>query len=175
MKHVVLMVAAPAVAWFAMSFWYAPRQADAQSTTRGAKQAHYDTLWNWLQRAGYTSWTGLDGTPPDFQEGQSPHGALIKVYLSPRTAANPNDPPIGSVIVKENYNPDGKLMAITAMHRSPGYDPRHGDWYYAKYMPDGTIATTPPEMKSMPIAGRFKMCVECHSGAGGDDFAFFND
>jgi len=175
MKKVVLMMAAPAVAWFAVSFWYAPQQAEAQSGTRRAKQTHYSALWNWLKSANYTSWNGPNGTPPDFQEGQSPHGALIKVYLSPHTAADANGLPAGSVIVKENYSPDKKLMAITVMHRSPGYDPQHGDWYYAKYMPNGMIATTPPEMKSMPIAGKFKMCVECHSAADGNDFAYFND
>jgi len=66
-------------------------------------------------------------------------------------------------------------MAITVMHRSTGYDPDHGDWYYAKYMPNGKIDVTPPEMKSMPVAGKFMMCIECHNDAGGNDFAFFND
>ena len=79
------------------------------------------------------------------------------------------------MIVKEHYSPDKKLMAITVMQRSKGYDPRHGSWYYAKYMPSGKITRTPPEIKSMPVAGRIQMCIECHSGAGGDDFAFFND
>jgi len=79
------------------------------------------------------------------------------------------------VIVKENYSPDRKLVAITVMQRSKGYDAKHGDWYYAKYLPNGKIATTPPEMKSMPVAGRFKMCIDCHSGAAGGDYAFLND
>jgi hypothetical protein len=175
MSKVVLMVAAPAFAWFAMSIWYAPHQAEAQSGTRRVQQAHYDTLWNWLKSAGYTHWNGVGGRPAEFQEGQSPHGALVKVYLSPHTAASANGLPAGSVIVKENYSPDRKLMAITVMHRSPGFDPQHGDWYYAKYMPNGRIATTPPEKKSMPIAGRFSSCIDCHSAAGGNDFAYFND
>ena len=83
--------------------------------------------------------------------------------------------PHRSVIVKENYSPDKKLMAITVMQRSKGYDTEHSDWYYAKYMPDGKIARTPPEMKNMPIAGKFMKCIECHAGADGDDFAYFND
>ena len=29
--------------------------------------------------------------------------------------------------------------------------------------------------KQMPIAGKFKMCIDCHSGADGNDFVFFND
>jgi len=42
-------------------------------------------------------------------------------------------------------------------------------------MPSGTIDITPPEMKSMPVAAKFMMCIECHNGAAGNDFAFFND
>lgn len=100
---------------------------------------------------------------------------LIKTYLSEVGSRDPKNPPNGSVVVKENYSPDKKLMAITVMQRSAGYDPEHGNWYYAKYLPDGTIDKTPPEMKSMPVAGKFSMCIDCHGGAGGDDYLFFND
>lgn len=172
MTKVLLIVAIPTVALFATCVFHAPQEAEAQS---GKQQAHYDALWGWLTKSNYTKWNGADGAPPDFEKGKSPHGALIKTYVSARTAKNLIDLPHGSVIVKENYSPDKKLMAITVMHRSTGYDPEHGDWYYAKYMPNGKIARTPPEMKSMPIVGKFKMCIECHSGAGGNDFAFFND
>ncbi len=149
--------------------------AMGQSGTRDSKQAHYDVLWSWLSANNYKQWNGVDGRAPIFQEGESPHGALIKTYISPKTASNLKDLADGSVIVKENYSPDKKLMAITVMHRSTGFDPEHGDWYYAKYTPSGQVEKTPPEMKSMPIAGKFMMCTQCHSGAGGGDFAFFND
>ena len=155
-----------------VSLFYGAKKADAQCKSRGVSQAHHDRLWAWLQRAKYKNW---DLVGDDFQPGQSPHGALIKTYLRGAVAKDPDKLPYGSVIVKENYSPDKKLMAITVMQRSKGYDTKNGDWYYAKYMPNGQIAKTPPEMKSMPIAGRFKSCIECHSGADGDDFAFFND
>ena len=171
MEKMLLMVACSMVALLGV----APRNAEAQSGTRGAKRAHYDVLWDWLKRTDYTKWKSPDGNVPEFQEGQSPHGAFIKNYLSKRAAENLKDLPHGSVIVKENYSPDKKLMAITIMHRSRGFDPKHGDWYYAKHMPNGKIATTPPEMKSMPIAGKFNMCIQCHAGADGNDFAFVND
>ena len=168
----VLMVAFSALAF---GLILPVSDAQAQSGTRVGKQAHYDVLWSWVQRNNYKQWNGGDGQAPEFQEGESPHGALIKTYASAVAATNLKNLPNGSVIVKENYSPDKKLMAITVMHRSKGYDPQHGDWYYAKYMPNGKIAKTPPELKSMPIAGKFMKCVECHSGAEGGDFAFFND
>jgi len=181
MKNARLVSTTATVALLATTFFHATRQAEAQSGTRRgsesrvAKQAHYDALWAWLQRANYAKWNGADEETPGFEKGESPHGAWIKTYVSAKAATNLNDLPSGSVIVKENYSPDKKLMAITVMQRSKGYDPENGDWYYAKYMPDGKIAKTPPEMKSMPIAGKFKMCIQCHAGADGNDFAFFND
>ena len=67
-------------------------------------------------------------------------------------------------------------MAITAMYRSKGYNPEAGDWYWIKYNPDGTVAKAPPEMRSMPLAGKPMGCIKCHGeGAAGNDFAFFND
>lgn len=170
------MVGSLTVAALATLCWSsaAPR-AEAQSGSRTAKRPHYDLLWSWLQRANYRKWNGTDGKAPDLQKGESPHGALIKTYVNERAATDLKNLPSGSVIVKENYSPNRKLMAITVMQRSKGYDPKHGDWYYAKYMPNGKIATTPPEMKSIPVAGRFKMCIDCHSGAAGGDHAFLND
>jgi len=145
------------------------------SGTRGAKPAHYDALWSWLKSTDYTKWHGGDGNQVDFQEGNSPHGALIKTYVNTTAAKNLSDSANGSVIVKENYSPDKKLMAITVMQRAKGFDPANGDWYYAKYMPNGQIAKTPPEMKSMPIAGKFSMCIQCHNEAGGNDHLYLND
>lgn len=182
-SSLVLSVAGAALATLGMLVPL--RMAEAQSGSRGggeshsknvsSKRPHYDVLWDWLQRSNYKNWKGANGQAPDFQKGESPHGVLIKTYVDKVASRNIKDLPPGSVIVKENYSPDKKLMAITVMQRSKGYDPEHGDWYYAKYNPDGKIATTPPEMKSMPVAGKFMMCIECHSGADGNDFAFFND
>lgn len=151
--------------------------AEAQSGSRSLNkpQAHYDVLWAWLTRANYGKWNGVDGKAPNFNEGHSPHGALIKTYVNETALKDLKRLPAGSVIVKENYGPEKKLMAVTVMQRSKGFDPEHGDWHYAKYLPNGRIDKMPPEMKSMPVAGKVRMCIDCHSGAGGGDFAFLND
>lgn len=145
------------------------------SGTRNAKLAHYDALWRWFQSTDYTKWNGGDGNQVDFQEGNSPHGALIKTYVNTTAAQNFSDSANGSVIVKENYSADKNLMAITVMQRATGFDPANGDWYYAKYMPNGQITRTAPDMKSMPVAGKFNMCIQCHSEADGDDYLYLND
>jgi len=102
------------------TMFFAPA-AEGQSGTRGSRGtqgsgtqgsgmrdngAHHEKLWTWLIRSKYWTWNGPDGKTPEFYEGQGPHGALLKTYISPVTARNLEKPPHGSVIVKENYNPE---------------------------------------------------------------------
>ena len=173
-------------------------QAAAQSGSRGARRSDSslrgttqrgsyvtsvdsrpfeDRFWSYLQAQKYTNWAPVPGKSDGYSEGQSPHGAFLKMYLNRTAAGNPQELPNGSIIIKENYGPDKKtLMAVTVMYRTKGYNPAAGDWYWAKYNPDGTIAKMPPEKGSMKIAGKAKGCIICHGeGADGKDFAFFND
>jgi hypothetical protein len=61
--------------------------------------------------------------------------------------------PAGAMIVKENYGPDKKtLMAVTPMYKVKGYNPDAGDWFWAKYGPDGA------DMASGKVQG----CIDCH-------------
>jgi len=134
-------------------------------------------FWNYLVSGKYVNWAPVPGQTDDATPGSSPHGAVLRMYLNRTAAGRPKELPNGSIIVKENYGQDGEtLMAITVMYRSKGYNPQGGDWYWVKYNPDGTVAKAPPEMQSMPLAGRPGGCIKCHGeGAAGDDFAFFND
>lgn len=171
-RRLVVMVSATALAAACVVF---EQRAAAQSGTRYVRPTHYDALWSWLRQSSYTNWKGADGAAPEFEKGTSPHGAFIKTYVSEKASGDLKNLASGSVIVKENYNADKQLMAVTVMQRAKGYDPDHGDWYYAKYLPSGRIARTPPDMNNKPIAGKFKSCIDCHSGAEGDDFVFLND
>ena len=154
----------------------------AQSSTRGqdgqalARQPFEAQFWNYLQQANYKNWAPAPGQNGDFYEGQSPHGAFLKMYLNRTAIANAKNLPNRSIVIKENYGPDKKtLMAVTVMYRSKGYDPAHNDWYWIKYNPDGTVAKAPPAMGSMPLAGKVNGCIKCHGDADCGDFAFLND
>jgi hypothetical protein len=97
-------------------------------------------------------WPGYEGMYP----GRSPHGAYMKLYAND-TAMNAARAgkymPYGAILVKENYGKDKKNMtALTPMYRVRGYDPDAGDWFWAKYGPDGKV------MK----AGKVKDCIDCH-------------
>lgn len=133
-------------------------------------------FWEYLKSNAYENWAPVPGKSGDFYLGESPHGAYLKMYLNRAAAGNPDSPPIGSIIVKENYSVDrSELLAITVMYRSKGYNPKAGDWYWIKYNPDGTVAETPASMGSKKIMGKATNCIECHQGAEGNDLLFFND
>jgi len=158
------------------------QDAEAQSGTRVqsgqvvAQQPFEARLWDYLQKVNYRNWAPGPGQNGDFYEGQSPHGAFLKMYLNRTAIANPANLPNRSIVIKENYGRDrATLMAVTVMYRSQGYDPEHNDWYWVKYNPDGSVAKAPPEMGSMPLRGQVKGCIKCHADADGGDFAFIND
>ena len=146
---------------------YAPRSTSQQPSPSFEKK-----FWDFLQNARYKNWAPWPGQNGDFYKGESPHGAFLKMYIDRTAASDPKNLPHGSIIIKENYGPDKKtLMAITIMYRSKGYDSEHRDWYWVKYDPNGNVA-----MKgNMRLAGKVAGCIECHSGAHGDDFLFAND
>lgn len=149
------------------------QQGGAQRPARTASTEPFEVrLWNWLQQAQYRNWGPLPGRPADAYAGQEPHGAMVKIFANRTAAGSPDALPHGSIIVKENYGADGQsLMAVTVMYRVQNFDPEHGDWYWAKYEPNGQVS----RMEGMAVAGKVGMCIDCHGSAGGNDYAFAND
>ena len=71
--------------------------------------------------------------------------------------------PNGSILVKENYGKDKKtLMAVTPMYKVRGYNPDEGDWFWAKYGPDGNIMSS----------GKVEGCINCHRARKNQDWIF---
>ena len=76
-------------------------------------------------------------------KGTEPHGALLTTFVnntahfSIKKKKGMED---GSIIVKENYTADKKFVALSVMYKIKGYNPAAGDWFWAKYNPDGTVA-----------------------------------
>lgn len=156
------------VAW---AFCTIPTAAQEGSDTKNA--AFAQKFWDYLQEVDYQeNWSRWPGHDQEFTEGTSPHGAFLKVYVNDEAKSNPQDPPVKSIIVKENYNKEKELVAITPMYRvGKDYDPEHNDWYWAKHKPDGTLF----EMKGMQLSGKVKGCIQCHGSAKGEDYIFTND
>ncbi len=71
----------------------------------------------------------------------------------------------GSIIVTENYNERGKLLALFVMYKIKGYNPSAGDWYWVEYNPKGKPI----------VAGRVDACINCHSKKKDNDYIFTED
>jgi len=151
--------------------------------TRQAAGSFEGRFWQYLTAStfSYDEWAPFAGRTDELYKGQSPHGAYVRVIANKLARRNPSQLPHGSILIKENYGADGKkLMAITVMYRTLGangqpWDAENRDWYYVKYLPDGRVASSPPEMGSKRLAGRVQSCIDCHSGASGRDYVFLND
>lgn len=130
-----------------------------------------ERLWRLL--AGFSgedyrlSWHYIPGKPMGFYQGSEPHGALLRTFVNDiafdAIRAKAGEYPVGSVIVKDNHMPNGKLDGITVMvKRSKGYDPEHGDWFWVKYTPTGKVE----------MAGKVQMCAACHAQVRNQDYVF---
>lgn len=134
-----------------------PAPQVAQAATPSLPDTTAPALWSYLEEADYAgSWTLWPGKGTLY-EGVEPHGMLLTTYLNEDAyaalTAGSGPLPAGSIIVKENYQPDSTLAAVTVMYGAEGYDPAHDDWFWAKYGPEGEVQA----------AGRVESCQECHS------------
>lgn len=188
MNRVRIVLAAIVCVAVSAWFWLPARDSVAQSGSRRSssqgsggsgsttRQALFETrFWQYLTTSHYRNWAPVPGESGDFYQGESPHGSQLKMYLNRVAAGNVANLPNGSVLIKENYDDNRKLMAITVMYRTKGFNPSGGDWWWAKYNPDGTVARAPQAAGGLPLRGAPKGCLQCHGSAAGNDFVFLND
>jgi hypothetical protein len=123
-----------------------------------------ERLWERIsgesQYTDYDFWPGHEGLRP----GQAPHGVYHKVYinrdLKERLPVTSRIAPEGTIIVKENYTVDEELAALTVMVKVKDFAPEAGDWFWARYSPDGTAGPS----------GKVQSCLECHAGVADNDY-----
>lgn len=120
-----------------------------------------DAVWQYITKISpYTEWSFW----PDhqgMQKGNAPHGPYHKVYVN-TPALQSAGPPVqyGSMLVKENYSKRKVLTDITLMFKVAGYNPRAGDWFWAKYSPTGEAR----------LFGKVRGCIGCHGGGTDSDY-----
>lgn len=147
-----------------------------------ADAAYAELLWSIMEE---TKLAG-DGMLRSFPyEGVAPHGMMLETLYTEATV----DGHTGDLVVKRNYGPEGvskdavlsdpytHLAAVTVMfRREAGFDPDNADWFWVKYLPDGSLDKNPAGMR---LAGKVAKgmdagCIACHTGAG-DDMLFTTD
>jgi hypothetical protein len=98
-------------------------------------------------------------------KGTEPHGALLTTFVNDtalHSIRKKKGMADGSIIVKENYTADKKFVALSVMYKIKGYNPEGGDWFWAKYDPDGKVAAS----------GKVKGCIDCHAKQKENEYIF---
>lgn len=139
-------------------------------------------IWQEMESLKLAGNDMIHGVPYD---GVDPHGKMLETFYATATIAGHS----GNLVVKRNYGPEGvsandvlsdpgkHLGAYTVMfQREAGFDDDNQNWFWVKYLPDGSLDKNP---KGMRLAGRVAKgadagCIACHSGAG-EDYLFTTD
>ena len=167
--------------------------SSAESQSKNSKFAA--KFWNYLLSNNYKHWSPPAGKSAGFTQPQnlqggatSPHGNFVKLYVNRVAAGNVNAPPVGSILIMENYRSDKSLDTISVMYRTSGFNPNANDWFWADYKADGEVSARKlvnrlsgngaqqsfaAAMKTKKLAGRVGSCIQCHRKAG-TDLVFFN-
>lgn len=138
-------------------------------------QDYAGQLWQTMQDRNLAGDDAVQAFP---YPGTDPHGMMLETFYTDATV----DGHTGTLVIKRNYGPEGvtvdqvlgspgdHLAAVTIMfRRAEGYAPDAGNWFWAKYLPDGTLDQTPD---GTPIAGMAQGCISCHASAEGGDYLF---
>ena len=144
--------------------------AESEDMSVEAPDANGAAIIEYLGAADYqNAWQHLPGTEPLYT-GQDPHGALLSTYFNAIALQAITDKagsiPVGGMVVKENYMPDGTLAAVTVMYKPAGFENADANgWFFLKYTADGMIAAE----------GKVQGCTECHGDVSDNDFLFSAD
>jgi hypothetical protein len=134
------------------------------------------SLWAALEDAHLVGDRVIHGT---FYRGTEPHGAVLETLFADINVDGTTAP----VVLKRNYGPAGAdvaevandpaahLGAITVMYQRPGFSAETNDWFWVKYLPDGTLDLADGTQMAGNVAG----CIACHQTAPGDDYIFNTD
>ena len=157
--------------------------AQAQDSPFGTDEdaAYAQAVWEVMKTQKLAGEGMIRSFPYD---GVEPHGMMLETFYS---SAEVNGH-TGTLIVKRNFGPEGvevdqvladpdkHLGAYTVMfQREEGYDTDNQNWFWAKYLPDGSLDMNAGGMR---LAGRVAKgadagCIACHSGA--EDYIFTTD
>lgn len=149
-------------------------RVDAPRATRPQTPDEFHaSFWNHIvkQDAAYNTWKVLSREKSE--DGvENPHSTVSQTYANKIAADDPQNLPIGSILVREDYDDQRKRLSISVMYRVKAYDKDHGNWYWIKYLESGSVARG---THNKGVAGKVTSCSDCHGKAQGKDFVFSND
>jgi hypothetical protein len=132
-------------------------------------------LWSELQP--HLQWPAL-APPSGMRPSTDPDGAFYAQHANSLAVTDPAALPLGSIILRRNFTSEDEtaLAGYTAMKRIDNFNPEGGDWFWAKFAPDGSLEL---DELGVPLAGAVGKggtngCISCHANAPGGDFVFSN-
>jgi hypothetical protein len=131
------------------------RISPSRPPKRATPQEFARQFWTYLVagKTPYKQWT----KPWDqvTENADSPHGARGQaVFVNSIAKRDLKKPARGAVLVLEDYDQD---------------------WYWLRYLENGSLDKIQTAAGPRPVAGRVASCIECHAKAGGNDYIFSND
>ncbi|RJQ48348.1 MAG: hypothetical protein C4538_03980 [Nitrospiraceae bacterium] len=112
----------------------------------------------------YREWAKWPGKG-ELYKGTEPHGALLTTYVNETALGSitkGKGMEDGSIIVKENYDTNKKLTAVTVMYKVKDYNPSGNDWFWAKYDDKFNILDE----------GKVNACIGCHGKVKDNDYIY---
>lgn len=128
--------------------------------------------------SGFQSWALAaqhNGPDPALGPAHAGNDSTVTRYVYYKDDQNPVNGkyPVGTIIVKESYNPDMSVHEFTAMvKRGNNFNPSGGDWEWFMLAGDGEIAVDNDgnPMRGADLMGG--MCIGCHAQAADTDYSF---
>ena len=161
--------------------------AFALAQMNGSDEEIAAEVWEMIGDQAYAfTWHYETEPPPGFYRGNEPHGLVLRTFMNniafDAVQNTSGTFPPNSVIVKENHvtemdadanatddsadrsvpNFEPNLESTTVMVKIAGYNPEAGDWFWAKYQPDG----------SLDAVGKPAGCIGCHGQVADNDWVF---
>ena len=117
------------------------RSDPARATRPQTPDEFYTSFWRFIVKRGaaYNTWKVLTRAQTD--DGiENPHNAISKTYVDKVGAADTATLPNESILVREDYDREKNRQSISVMYRVKDYDKDHGNWYWIKYLENGSVA-----------------------------------
>jgi hypothetical protein len=138
--------------------------------------AYAAELWAALEDAHFVGHGVVHGT---FHEGAEPHGFVLETLFADITVNGTTAPaiikrnygPVGVTVGEVDVAPNDHLAAITVMYQRTGFNAETNDWFWVKWLADGTLDFA----GETQMAGNVGGCIGCHTNAPGDDWIFVTD
>ena len=167
------LMACAAIAYSQQAGSGSSRSDPTRATRPQTPEEFHDTFWRYLVKkdAAYNTWKALEHELPK-DEVENPHSTVSRTYANEVAAKDPEKLPLGSILVREDYDDKRKRQSVSVLYRVKDYDKEHGNWYYLRFTETGAVMKG---QDTKPLAGKVASCIACHAKAGGKDFVFSND